>query len=279
MQHKKKALITGARSGIGFELTRRMLQEGWHIIALNRSAFAEDDELIRDSIASGTLMVYLADLSDFSSLFSTLKEISRKEEYLDIIFNNAGSMSGSLSYSPQGREIDFEINTVVPYIIYKELEPLLLKGSLKTVVNTSSEAALRVKKFHPGQLEKPVSFEKLFGVYASSKLALSLWTQALALNFTNGIKIRSADPGPIKTPMTKSSGMPWFVLLLRPFIFSHPRKGAAKLYDAAFGEYNNANGVFISKGKVRQLKSADNDAWILSKIDRIYRNEILTRRP
>lgn len=221
------------------------------------------------------MIVYLTDLADFKVLKGTLKKIRDQEPYLDVIFNNAGSMSGSLSYSVQGREIDFEINTVVPYIVSKELEELLLKGSLKTIINTSSEAALMARDFNPDQLGKPTAFKKLFGVYASSKLALSLWTNQFARNEKNGIKMRSVDPGPAKTQMSKGSGMPWFILLLRPLLFPHPREGAKNVYDAAFGEFKNENGVFISRGRIKPLKYVGCGSIILSKVDSIYQKEIL----
>jgi NAD(P)-dependent dehydrogenase (short-subunit alcohol dehydrogenase family) len=275
MENKYKALITGARTGIGLELTKKLLKEGWQVVALNRSPFKEDDELIQKALKAGNLIVYLTDLADFKALTGTLKKIRDQERYLDVIFNNAGSMSGSLSYSAQGREIDFEINTVVPYIVAKELEELLLKGRLKTIVNTSSEAALMAKDFKPEQLEKPIAFKKLFGVYASSKLALSLWTAEFAQNIKNDIKIRSVDPGPAKTEMSKGSGMPWFMLLLRPLLFPPPGKGAKNVYDAAFGKFKNENGVFISRGKIKPLKYVDKGLLVLSKVHRIYQKDIL----
>ncbi|WP_316825489.1 SDR family NAD(P)-dependent oxidoreductase [Pedobacter miscanthi] len=278
MHHKLKALVTGARTGIGLELTKKLLLEGWQVVALIRSPFKEDDELIQRALKAKSLVVYLTDLGDFKVLAGTLKKLRDQEPYLDVIFNNAGSMSGSLSYSAQGREIDFEINTVVPYIVAKELEELLLKGKLRTIVNTSSEAALMAKDFKPEQLEKPTVFKKLFGVYASSKLALSLWTNEFAQNIKNDIKIRSVDPGPAKTDMSKGRGMPWFILLLRPLLFPHPSKGAKNVYDAAFGEFKNENGVFVSRGKIKPLKNIDKGLIVLSKVDRIYQKEILGDR-
>lgn len=275
MKSKLRALITGARTGIGLELTKKLLLEGWQVVALNRSSFNQEDELIQSALKTGDLTVYLTDLADFKVLQGTLRQIREQEPYLDVIFNNAGSMSGSLSYSAQGREIDFEINTVVPYIVSKELKELLLKGRLKTIINTSSEAALMAKDFKPEQLGKPTAFKKLFGVYGSSKLALSLWTIQFAQKESNGIKVRSIDPGPAKTEMSKGSGMPWFILLLRPLLFPHPSKGAKNVYDAAFGEFKNENGVFISKGKIKPLKYVDSGSFILSKVESIYQKEIL----
>ncbi len=272
----KVGLITGGSSGIGYELTKQLLSAGWRVISLDRSAFLQDEPVIENAIKNGTLKNLLTDLADYSKLKKTLDQVNASEKYLDVIFNNAGSMAGSLRFSPQGREIDFEVNTVAHFIIANELKNLLLNGNLKTIVNTSSNTALEVKNFDLEQLEKPKAYTKLFGSYASSKLALSLWTKELSAIFAKeGIEIRSADPGPSKTPLSSSSGMPWFLLLLRPFVFSHPSKGASNLYQVATGKFRGQQGVFVMKGKDTPLKFSEKSSAVFKKLDEIYRREFL----
>lgn len=274
----KVALVTGASSGIGYELTKLLLLEGWRVISLNRSTFAQNEPIIKNALKKGTLKNYLTDLADYGKLKKTLNRVNASENYLDVIFNNAGSMAGSLKFSRQGREIDFEVNTVAPFIIANELKKLLLNGELKTIVNTSSNAALEVKNFVLEKLEKPTTFTKIFGSYAYSKLALSLWTKELSTTFAkDGIEIRSADPGPSKTPLSSSSGMPWFVLLVRPFIFAHPSKGANILYDVATGKFRGLQGAFIMKGKDTPLKFSEKGATVCKKLDAIYRLEFVNQ--
>lgn len=133
-QHKNIALITGASAGIGLELTRKLLSEDWQVVALNRSDFPADDMRIQKAVKSGWLRIYkIADLADYASLRRSLEEIKSKEQWIDILFNNAGGSFPELSYSKQGREQHYELLTVVPYIILMELKELIKNSELKTM--------------------------------------------------------------------------------------------------------------------------------------------------
>ncbi|WP_435924620.1 SDR family NAD(P)-dependent oxidoreductase [Paenibacillus sp. DYY-L-2] len=276
--HEHIALITGASAGIGLELTRKLLAEDWQVIALNRSDFPEDDMSIRNAIRSGSLRIYkTADLADFASLKRTLEEIKGKERRIDILFNNAGGSFPELSYTKQGREKHYELLTVVPYIVLMELKELLKNGRLKTVINTSSSASKYTKEFSVEILEHPKTFRKLIGPYATSKLALSLWTQAIAPELAkDDILIRSVDPGGNNTLRKgKNSGLPLVVKWLMMLFFSPPAHGANKLHEGALGEHRNKTGVFLVTGQVSELKFMDQARNVLERVQAIYEHEFL----
>lgn len=279
-QRENIALITGASAGIGLELTRRLLSEDWQVVALNRSDFPADDMRIQEAVKGGWLRIYkTADLADYASLRRTLEEIKDKEQRIDILFNNAGGSFPELSYSKQGREKHYELLTVVPYIILMELKELIKNGRLKTVINTSSSALKFTKEFNIEILERPKTFRKLLGPYATSKLALSLWTQAIASQLAkDDIKIRSVDPGSNNTLRKgKNSGLPIFVKPLMKLFFSPPTHGAGKLYEGALGEHRNETGVFLMKGQVAEINFKDQARNVLERINRIYEHEFLQR--
>jgi len=279
-QRENIALITGASSGIGLELTKKLLSEDWQVVALNRSDFPADDMSIQKAIHGGWLRIYkTADLTDYASLRRTFEEIKNNEQRIDILFNNAGGTFPELSYSKQGREKHYELQTVVPYIILMELKELLTNGHLKTVINTSSSALKFTKEFNIEILEHPKTFRKLIGPYATSKLALSLWTQAIAPKLAeDDIKIRSVDPGSNNTLRKgKKSGLPLLVKPLMKLFFSPPTHGANKLYEGALGEHHNETGVFLLKGQVAELKFKDQAQNVLERIHAIYKHEFLQR--
>jgi NAD(P)-dependent dehydrogenase (short-subunit alcohol dehydrogenase family) len=277
-QRENIALITGASAGIGLELTRKLLSEAWQVVALNRSDFPEDDMRIQKAVKSGRLRIYkTADLADYTSLRRTLEEIKGKEQRIDILFNNAGGSFHELSYSKQGREKHYELMTVVPYIILMELKELIKNGRLKTVINTSSSALKFTKEFNIEILERPKTFRKLIGPYATSKLALSLWTQAIAPQLAkDGINIRSVDPGSNNTLRKgKNSGLPIWVKPLMKLFFSPPTHGANQLGEGALGEHRNETGVFLLKGQIAELKFKDQAQNVLERINAIYEHEFL----
>jgi Dehydrogenases with different specificities (related to short-chain alcohol dehydrogenases) len=273
------ALITGASAGIGLELARKLLSEGWQVAALNRSDFPSDDTALRSAVKEGRLRIYkTTDLTDYDSLRGTLEQIRSKEHRIDVLFNNAGGSFPELLYSKQGREKHYELLTVVPYIILMELIELIGRGTRKTVINTSSSAFNYTKEFTIQTLERPATFRKLLGPYATSKLALSLWTQAIAPQLArDGIKIRSIDPGGNNTLRKgKRSGLPILVKVLMKLFFAPPTQGASRLYEGAFGEHREKMGVFVVKGQVAELKFTDQARNVLERIHAIYENEYLT---
>ncbi|WP_461791613.1 SDR family NAD(P)-dependent oxidoreductase [Pedobacter sp.] len=233
---QKTAMITGSSSGVGFEVTKKLLTEGWEIIALIRSGFPQNEITIDEAIKRKKLRIYKADISNFKSLKPALDRIKATERSIHVLFNNAGVGNGELKYSQQGRELHYEVNTVAPYIIAMEMKNLLKKGVDKTIINVSSNVILTVKHFDLEELEHPKSLRKLFGVYALSKLALTLWTKEVSKTMKlEGIEIRSACPGGNRTQMTGSNGMPLLLKWVAKLLFPHPRNGAKKIYDAYLG--------------------------------------------
>jgi NAD(P)-dependent dehydrogenase (short-subunit alcohol dehydrogenase family) len=272
---ERTALITGASSGIGLELTRRLLAEGWQVLALNRSGFAEDDVRLQEALERKQLRVYRADLSDFDSLKRALAQLKAAEAKVDVLFNNAGGTVPELTFSKQGRELHFEVQTVVPYILTMELKELLQRGTLKTVVNTSSNVFKSLKRLDPDTLERPPTFKKLFGPYSTTKLAFALWTRELAPRLAaEGIKVLSVDPGGNNTVRPgKPSGLPLPVELLMKYFFPHPRRGAARLYEAALGPREVPSGAYVSNGAPKPLQCVEQGPKVLEKVSAIYQRE------
>ncbi|APR75930.1 oxidoreductase [Minicystis rosea] len=264
----RTALITGASSGVGAELARRLLAEGWRVLALVRSPLRAEDPALRDAMRAGLLRTYMADLAVPAALAAALADIRAQEARIDLLVNNAGVSLERAQPAPSGRDLHFEVNVLAPYLVTTALLPLVAASAHRTVLQVSSNALLSVKALDLDELVHPTRFAKLFGPYASSKLALSLWTAAFAHTAPAGVSILSACPGANDTPMTRGAGMPGWLRVFVPVLFRHPRRGAATLHHAALAPRARSlePGVFLNRGRPTSLPFAERAEDVLARV-------------
>ena len=117
----KNIIVTGGHSGIGLELTKRLVADG-HLVGL----------VVRDaaraSSVSGVESVFVADLSDQAQVRTVAQEILDTWGVVDMLFNNAGVLLDDIYRSPQGNEMHLEVNTLSPYLLTTLLEPALRRS-------------------------------------------------------------------------------------------------------------------------------------------------------
>ncbi|MBN3561196.1 SDR family NAD(P)-dependent oxidoreductase [Aliamphritea spongicola] len=188
---RKTILITGSTDGIGLLTAEKLLAAGHSVILHGRSqAKLEQAQERLATNSTGSLSGYLADLSDMAQVRALAAKIQQDHPQLDVLINNAGIYKTSVTRTKDGMDIRFAVNTVAPYLLTKELLPLL--GSNGRVVNLSSAA------------QAPVELSALTGethladgpAYAQSKLALTMWSRQLGLEYkTTGPMIVAVNPG------------------------------------------------------------------------------------
>lgn len=159
-----------------------------------------------------------------------------------------------------------------------EFVELLLKGQMKTVINTSTTAFKMVKQFDLNILERPAEFKKLFGPYAISKLGLSLWTREVAKSAkAEGIQLLSVDPGGNNTLRgNKTSGLPFYIKPIMKWFFPHPSHGASLLYNAALSPTEHESGTFLVKNKATALRFTEQGPAVLHRVNEIYEQRFRT---
>ena len=138
-------IISGGHSGMGFELTKKLLAEGHQIglIVRNEKRKAETQQLFP---SEDNPKIFIADLSNRDQIALVAKEIQSNYGKLDGIFNNAGVLLDKLYFSDYGNELQLEINAISPYLLTKSLLPLFEKTKNPFVVNTAT-GGLNSKKF------------------------------------------------------------------------------------------------------------------------------------
>lgn len=142
MNKTKTAFITGAGSGLGYELAASHAKAGFTVFAL--------DVVVSDNLKNlakeykGQMFVYTCDIASTESVEAAVADVKTKTNRIDRLFNNAGIHRFEDWVTLEETDLDFcktmiDINAVGPLRIVKAALSLLGEGSV--IINTSSEAA------------------------------------------------------------------------------------------------------------------------------------------
>lgn len=188
----KTILVTGSTDGIGLETAKMLVSKG-HLVLLhgrNPSKLDSAERTLAALPGGGRIEKYTADLSRLVEVETLARAVTERHENLDVLINNAGVFKAADPLTPDGLDVRFAVNTVAPYLLTQRLLPLL--GSFGRVVNLSSAAQSPVD---PQALVRPGRLSDM-DAYAQSKLALTMWSRALALSLGDGgPAIIAVNPG------------------------------------------------------------------------------------
>ena len=210
--------MTGATSGLGVPAALHILKNGAKLIVLYR-----DEKNLAALQGKGDLIGIQADLSSVESVLAACARIKEKVNKIDILINNAGLwVFGPRQETNEGKEMTFMVNLLAPYMLIKELTPLLDASGQPRIINTAS--ALHQGTIDFNDIELKHSFSG-FNAYRQSKLGLVLLTRQLAI-IHPAWKIVSLHPGVINTNRGRSN---WLGNLFFKFFGRSPEKGAETL--------------------------------------------------
>jgi NADP-dependent 3-hydroxy acid dehydrogenase YdfG len=182
----KLAIVTGATSGIGAALARRLYTEGATVIGVGRRRDALAEEVVR---AEGRFVAVCADLGDPCGRVEAIAQIEDRAPRIDLLVNNAGeaAYASPLELGVAGWRALFEINVHAAIELAVALAPRIAPGG--HLVNVSSVTA----RFAPNAR---------FAAYAATKGALDRATEALRLELDPlGVHVTSIAPGLVDTPL------------------------------------------------------------------------------
>ena len=228
----KRIAITGTTSGIGLEVTKKLNQEGYELILLNRSH--EKAESLKSHLElPGNVTSITCDLSRLASVKQATEKLKNEFSRLDGLINNAGGIFPQRLETEESFELTFAVNHLGHFLLTRELMPLLEKGTSPRIINVSSEAHRQAHPdFNDLQLKEHY---KAFKAYANAKLFNIYFTQSLAgLTEQNGISATAVHPGFVNTRFGRDfkGGLKVLLTLLRPFMI-HQQKGGAPVWKLA----------------------------------------------
>ena len=179
----KTGLVTGGARGIGAEISRHLLDEGWDLIVHYNNSGDEARRLADNSGAK----ICGADLSQAEEVEALTDKVESTFESLDLLVNNAARFSRAAlqDIDDTDWEDHMAVNARAPLFLTRRLTPLLRKNS-GTIVNIVDWAT---RSPYPGYLS-----------YMASKGALETLTRGLARSLAPEVRVNGIAPGPIEFP-------------------------------------------------------------------------------
>jgi len=197
----KTAVVTGAASGMGKAMAIAFAQAGANVVLADVSADAGHEAAEWISNAGGTALFQETDVSLEAEVESLAKTAQDTFGTLDIWVNNAATLGkpaliGDQRADTLERVLDINVKGTV-FGMKHALSVMAVKKQ-GVIVNVSSVQGFRVA--YPGM-----------AFYAASKAAVVSLTKSAALEYGGlGIRVVGIAPGPIDTPMLRSTtGTDW----------------------------------------------------------------------
>ena len=262
----KIAIVTGANSGIGQEITIGLAKKEIKVIMACRNinkAESTKFEIIKQ-IPNADIEIMALDLNSLKSVRSFTKSFCDKHNHLNLLIENAGIMIPPFAKTEDGFESQMGVNYFSHFLLTNLLMPLLNKTEGARIATTSSIAHENAQ-IDLVNLNSENSYSKM-KAYGQSKLACLMFAYELQRRLDKvGSKVIavSAHPGVSKTNLFSNVPKLTQVLmtLFIPF-FTHPPEKAAlpMLYatlgdDIKGGEYFGPIGVKGMKGKPGKVNS------------------------
>jgi len=188
----KVALITGSTSGIGAQVARRLVTDGWHV-ALNSVRSVDAGTALAAELGADRAHYVQGDVSVLGDAQRLVRETVERFGRLDALVNNAGTTeviphADLEAATPEIFRRLYDVNVIGPWQVTVAAMPHLRDSGAGCVVNVSSLAGVR-----PTGSSIP---------YAVSKAALNHLTRLLANTVGPQVRVNAVAPGLVDTPWT-----------------------------------------------------------------------------
>ena len=187
----KRALVTGATSGIGRATAEALASEGATVFLSGRDRARGAEVAAAIQRAGGKAEFITADLSKPSEVAA----LADRAGEIDILVNNAGVFPGGATDEIDEATFDttFDVNVKAPFFLTAAIAPQMAQRGEGAIINVTTMVA----EFGMAGLS----------VYGASKAAAALLTKAWAPEYgPQGVRVNAVSPGPTRTPGTAAMG-------------------------------------------------------------------------
>lgn len=202
----QNVMITGAgkKVGLGFNLVLRYLEAGNKVVATIRKESPELEELKKEY--GDNLIILMMDIGNTESVENAASELSEQIDHLDLLINNAVTVSPDCDKGFFDANLDYiartvDIAAVGPMRVIKAFYGLLKKSEMTSLImNISSEAGSISKCYRTNMID-----------YGMAKAALNMATMNLVNTFKDDKKINifCVHPGWIRTDGREDNPAPF----------------------------------------------------------------------
>jgi WW domain-containing oxidoreductase len=194
---RKRIVVTGCNSGIGFETMKALAANGAHVMGLART---RDRAQAACASVDSSATAIACDLTDLESVEDAADSILRLPGPLDAIIANAGIANLPTLQTRYGVELQFLVNHLAHFALVNRLADSLRRDTGRIVI-VSGDASI---KQAPAE---GVMFDNLDGrrfydpaiFHGQAKLAAALYAKELSRRLLAcGVSVNSLDPGATK---------------------------------------------------------------------------------
>nr|AAC45217.1 fatty acyl-CoA reductase [Acinetobacter baylyi] len=203
----KVALITGASSGIGLTIAKRIAAAGAHVLLVARTQETLEEVKAAIEQQGGQASIFPCDLTDMNAIDQLSQQIMASVDHVDFLINNAGRSIRRAVHESFDRFHDFERTMQLNYFgavrLVLNLLPHMIKRKNGQIINISSIGVL--------------ANATRFSAYVASKAALDAFSRCLSAEvLKHKISITSIYMPLVRTPMIAPTKIYKYVPTLSP---------------------------------------------------------------
>jgi 3-oxoacyl-[acyl-carrier protein] reductase len=169
----KVAIVTGAGSGVGKAISKRLSNEGCKVVMLGRNRTKLQKAASEIGSKKNTMMV-IADITKEAEVLSAIDQTINSFDKIDILVNNAGIINDPMAFHEMTEDQWDDLvktNLFGMFRMTKSIIPIMMKNGGGSIVNISSVLGIRSIPRVP------------LSVYAVTKAGVIMFTRSIAVEY------------------------------------------------------------------------------------------------